>query len=160
LNFAQVSAFVAKWIPSWLCYLLPLISIYYSTVGAGFMAVGGGFVWAAGAMVVIAILAPKQTRLRFHAVQMLLFCVIYFALMLLVVFVSISSLGESVRRAGPNAGVAGGMLAIYVLGIVAGGGSILFGIILIFLAGVTARGRDVRLPVVGLLAARITSFQR
>lgn len=120
MKFAQVSAFIAKLIPPWFCYLFPLISICFSTHGKGFMAVGGGFIFGAGGMAVIAALAPKSSRLRFHAVQILLFCVIYFTLMLLVLFGSMASLGDSLKHAGPGAGAAGGMLAIYILGIALG----------------------------------------
>ncbi len=160
MKFEQISGFIAKRIPPWFCYLFPLISIYFSTQGKGFMAVGGGFIFGAAAMVIVAVLAPKHSRLRFHAVQVMLFCVAYFALMLLVLFGSITSLGESVRNSGPGAGAAGGMLAIYILGIVLGGGSLAFGIILIFLAVMTGKGRDMRLPGIGTLTAKITSFPK
>jgi hypothetical protein len=160
MKFEQISVFTAKLIPPWFCYLFPLISIYFSTHGKGLMAVGGGFIFGAGGMVFIAALAPNHSRLRFHAAQMLLFCIIYFALMLLVLAGAIMSLGESIRHAGPGAAPAGGMLAIYILGIVLGGGSLLFGVILIFLAVMTGKGRDIKLPGIGALAAKIASFQK
>ena len=132
-------------IPPWFCYLFPLFSIYFITLGKEWMAIGGGFIFCAGGMVVIVFLAPKHSRLRFHVAQMLMFCGIYFALMLLVVFGLIASLGE---------------LAIYISFIILGGGSLIFSIILIFLAVMTGKGRDIQLPGIGSLAARITSFQK